>query len=69
MGASIGKPDTRVVHIAGDGSFRMNNELGTKAYNIPVIVVVVNNGTWAWSVNGFFYEERYSQTTLDRVGL
>jgi acetolactate synthase-1/2/3 large subunit len=70
MGASIGKPDTRVVHIAGDGSFRMNsNELGTmKAYNIPVIVVVVNNGTLGmvrqWQ--SFFYEERYSQTTLDR---
>lgn len=70
MGASIGRPDAKVVHIAGDGSFRMNsNELGTmKAYNIPVIIVVVNNGTLGmvrqWQ--SFFYEGRYSQTTLDR---
>lgn len=70
MGASIGKPGVRVVHIAGDGSFRMNcNELGTmKAYNIPVIIVVVNNGTLGmvrqWQ--GLFYGERFSHTTLDR---
>ena len=70
IGAALGAADKRVIHIAGDGSFRMNcNELGTlKNYNIPVIIVVVNNGTLGmvrqWQT--LFYGERYSQTTLDR---
>ncbi len=70
MGASLGMPHKRIIHMAGDGSFRMNcNELSTiKFYNIPVIIVIVNNGTLGmvrqWQT--FFYEGRYSQTTLDR---
>lgn len=68
IGAQIGNPNRRVVHIAGDGSFRMNlNELATMAaYNVPVIVVVVNNKTLGmvrqWQT--IFYGKRYSQTTL-----
>ena len=70
MGASLGMPHKRIIHMAGDGSFRMNcNELSTiKFYNIPVIIVIVNNQTLGmvrqWQT--FFYEGRYSQTTLDR---
>ena len=70
MGACLGMPNKRIIHMAGDGSFRMNcNELSTiKFYNIPVIIVIVNNGTLGmvrqWQT--FFYEGRYSQTTLDR---
>ena len=70
IGAQIGNPNRRVVHIAGDGSFRMNfNELATmKAYNVPVIVVVVNNTTLGmvrqWQT--IFYEKRYSETTLTK---
>ena len=72
-GAAIGiqcaNPKARVVHIAGDGSFRMNcNELATiQHYNLPIIIVVVNNGALGnvrmWQ--HLFYGERYSQTTLD----
>ncbi len=72
-GAAIGiqtaLPKARVVHIAGDGSFRMNcNELATiQHYNLPIIIVVVNNGTLGnvrmWQK--LFYGKRYSQTTLD----
>ena len=68
IGAQIGNPKRRVIHIAGDGSFRMNmNELATMvAYNVPVIVVVVNNKTLGmvrqWQT--IFYGKRYSQTTL-----
>ena len=45
MGAQIGNPKRRVVHIAGDGSFRMNcNELSTIShYNLPIVIVIVNN--------------------------
>ena len=70
IGAQIGMPEKQVVHIAGDGSFRMNcNELATIGYyNIPVIIIVVNNKTLGmvrqWQTS--FYEKRYSQTTLDR---
>ncbi len=73
LGASIGTqvahPDKVVFNIAGDGSFRMNfNELLTMSkYNIPVIVVVANNGVLGmvrqWQTA--FYEKRYSQTILD----
>jgi len=70
MGVSLGVPQKRVVHIAGDGSFRMNfNELATiKYYNLPVIIVIINNKTLGmvrqWQK--FFYEKRYSSTDLDR---
>lgn len=73
LGASIGtqvaNPSAYVFNIAGDGSFRMNfNELLTMSkYNIPVCVVVANNGVLGmvrqWQTA--FYEKRYSQTILD----
>ena len=45
IGASMGNMDKRVFLVTGDGSFHMNiNELVTmKSYNIPVVVVVMNN--------------------------
>lgn len=70
IGAQMGMPTKQVVHIAGDGSFRMNcNELATISYyNIPVIIVVLNNSVLGmvrqWQT--MFYEGRYSETTLDR---
>ena len=69
MGIQFAKPEARVVHIAGDGSFRMNcNELATiQHYNLPIVIVVVNNGTLGnvrlWQK--LFYGKRYSATTLD----
>ncbi len=70
MGAQVGVPDKRVISIAGDGCFRMNcNELSTISYyNIPVIIVIMNNKTLGmvrqWQT--LFYGKRYSETTLDR---
>ncbi len=69
IGIQMALPKARVVHIAGDGSFRMNcNELATIGhYNLPVVIVVVNNGTLGnvrlWQK--LFYGKRYSATTLD----
>ncbi len=69
IGAQFANPKRRVVSFAGDGSFRMNcNELATIGhYNLPVIIVVVNNGALGnvrmWQT--LFYEKHYSQTTLD----
>ncbi len=70
MGAQVGVPGKRVISVAGDGCFRMNcNELSTlQHYNIPVIIIVMNNGTLGmvrqWQT--LFYGGRYSETTLDR---
>lgn len=70
IGAKIGMPDKQVINVAGDGSFRMNcNEMATAvAYNLPVIIVIINNGTLGmvrqWQK--MFYDGRYSETTLDR---
>ena len=69
IGIQMALPSARVVHIAGDGSFRMNcNELATIGhYNLPIVIVVVNNGTLGnvrlWQK--LFYGKRYSATTLD----
>jgi acetolactate synthase-1/2/3 large subunit len=71
IGTQIGNPDSYVFNISGDGSFRMNfNELLTiSKYNLPICVVVANNGVLGmvrqWQTA--FYEKRYSQTILDSV--
>ena len=69
IGAQVANPERNVVHIAGDGSFRMNcNELATIAhYNLPITIIVVNNGVLGmvrqWQ--NLFYDKRFSETTLD----
>jgi acetolactate synthase-1/2/3 large subunit len=68
MGAKVGKPDTTVWCIDGDGCFQMTNqELATCAIEgIPIKVAVINNGNLGmvrqWQT--LFYEERYSNTEL-----
>ena len=69
MGAQIATKDP-VVLITGDGSFGMNlNELATAVtYNIPVVIVLLNNGVLGmvrqWQT--LFFEGRYSNTVLER---
>ena len=71
IGTQIGNPDSVVFNISGDGSFRMNfNELLTVSkYNLPIVVVVANNGVLGmvrqWQTA--FYGKRYSNTILDTV--
>ena len=70
IGAQVGNPDKRVIHVTGDGCFRMNcHELCTvEHYGLPIITVVFNNGTLGmvrqWQ--NLIYGKRFSQTTLDR---
>ena len=70
IGAQVGNPDKVVLHITGDGSFRMNcNELATEQYyGLPIITVLFNNGALGmvrqWQT--LTCDGRYSQTTLDR---
>ena len=70
MGSKIGNPDTKVINIAGDGSFFMNcNELSTiSKFKIPVIELIFDNNVLGmvrqWQ--RMFYNKHFSQTTLDR---
>lgn len=69
IGTKIANMNKLVILVTGDGSFRMNcNELVTIAsYNIPVIILLMNNQTlgmvrqWQKMLN----KERYSQTDID----
>ena len=67
IGARVATGDTTVL-ITGDGSFGMNlQELATVAmYNIPVIIVIMNNGVLGmvrqWQT--LFFGGRYSNTVL-----
>jgi acetolactate synthase-1/2/3 large subunit len=72
MGAKVGRPDTTVWAIDGDGCFQMTNqELATCAINdIPIKVAIINNESLGmvrqWQT--LFYSERYSNTDLQRTG-
>jgi len=69
IGAQVGNPKSRVVNVAGDGSFGMNcNELATIArFNLPVVILLMNNHTLGmvrqWQT--LFFDNHYSETTLD----
>jgi len=68
MGAKVGRPDSVVWGIDGDGCFQMTNqELVTCALEgIPVKIAVINNQSLGmvrqWQT--LFYESRYSNTDL-----
>ena len=70
IGAQVGNPDSKVINIAGDGSFGMNNiEIATAVSNkLPLVMIIMNNNVLGmvrqWQT--LFYEGRYSETTLNR---
>ncbi|MCL2438772.1 MAG: biosynthetic-type acetolactate synthase large subunit [Coriobacteriia bacterium] len=70
IGAKAANPEKTVLHITGDGSFRMNSqEMSTEEYyDLPIITCIFNNGVLGmvrqWQ--HLIFEKRYSQTTLDR---
>ena len=71
IGAQVAYPRKRTFLITGDGSFHMNlNELVTmKSYNLPVIVLVMNNTVLGmvrqWQK--LFYGSRFSHTDPHRA--
>lgn len=71
IGGQMGRPDSRVVLVTGDGSFHMNlNELVTlSTYRLPIVVLVMNNRVLGmvrqWQK--VFYERRFSQTDVPRA--
>ncbi len=68
MGAKVGRPDTIVWAVDGDGCFQMTNqELATCVQNnIPIKVAIINNSSLGmvrqWQ--NLFYDGRYSNTHL-----
>ena len=68
LGAKTANPRKNVVLFTGDGSFKMNSgEMATlRAYNIPVLIVVFNNGVLGMvrQLQNFFYKSHYSETSL-----
>ncbi len=70
IGAKIGRPDLRVVHITGDGSFHMNLNEGCTAVSqqLPIITVIFNNRVlgMVYQWQGLFYEGRISSTAPER---
>ncbi len=68
LGAKVGRPESMVWAIDGDGCFQMTNqELVTAAMNnVPIKVAIINNGALGmvrqWQT--LFYNERYSNTRL-----
>lgn len=70
LGAQIAKPNRKVIHITGDGSFYMNlNEVTTAVeYNLPIISIILNNSTLGmvrqWQT--LFYGSRYSSTDINK---
>ena len=69
IGAQVAAPDKKVVLITGDGGLQMNSQelLLLKAYNIPVKVVIINNGFLGmvrqWQE--LFNQRRYSFVDLE----
>ncbi|NTV90122.1 MAG: biosynthetic-type acetolactate synthase large subunit [Clostridiales bacterium] len=70
IGAQLGRPEKKVINVAGDGSFRMNcTEISTAVeYKLPIIIALLNNHVLGmvrqWQE--LFYDGRYSATTIDR---
>lgn len=70
IGGCVASGKKRTILFTGDGSFGMNlNELATVvSQELPITVVLLNNNVLGmvrqWQT--IFYDERYSQTTLNR---
>lgn len=69
IGAKLAKPESPVLLVTGDGSFRMNHHelLTAVKYKIPLLIVLFNNRSLGmvrqWQ--GIFNEKRYSETDVD----
>ncbi|GHU89130.1 acetolactate synthase [Clostridia bacterium] len=70
LGASVALGGVRTVLFTGDGSFHMNlQEVATAVmHGLPVVIIIMDNRVLGmvrqWQ--GLFYENRYSNTTMDR---
>ena len=69
LGAKLGNPDSHVLLITGDGSFRMNHPelLTLSRHNIPITILLFNNSSLGmvrqWQ--NLFCNSRYAQTDIN----
>lgn len=70
IGAQLGNPDKRVIHITGDASLHMNMAECCTAVsnNLPIITVIFNNGIlgMVYQLQTFFYEGHHFATAPHR---
>ncbi|MDF2501194.1 MAG: acetolactate synthase, large subunit, biosynthetic type [Anaerosporomusa subterranea] len=71
IGAQLASPDKRVVHIAGDGGFKMTGaELYTAAVNdLPIISIIINNSCLGMirQLQHAYFEQHYMSCHLPLV--
>jgi acetolactate synthase-1/2/3 large subunit len=71
IGAQLAVPDKRVVHIAGDGGFKMTGaELYTAAVNdLPIISIIINNSCLGMirQLQSAYFQRRYMSCHLPPV--
>ncbi len=71
IGAKVGRPDSRVVVIAGDGSFLMTcQQIATAVqYNIPVLILIMNDYCLGMihQLQDVLYGKRYQACDLERT--
>lgn len=70
IGAKLGRPQTLVVAVVGDGGFQMNiQELATAVINKLHIIICLLNNNWLGNVRQWqelYYGKRYQSTCLKR---
>jgi acetolactate synthase-1/2/3 large subunit len=68
IGAQVAAPGRRVILVTGDGSFGFHlQELDTMLrHNLPIVVVILNNGIWGMSLHGqqIMYGKNYSSISI-----
>ena len=71
VGASIGRPGTRVAAIMGDGSFGFTvGELETiTRYKVPLLMIVISNSVYGWikASQKAGYDQRYFSVDFNRT--
>lgn len=71
IGAQFARPNSRVVAMMGDGSFCFNaGEMETMVrYNLPIMMVCVNNSVFGWIKAGqkTQFDERYFSVDFNRT--
>jgi len=69
IGAQLGRPDMKVINIAGDGSIQMNIQemIIAVQHKLPIVIAILNNNYLGmvrqWQQ--LFYNKRYSQTDIE----
>jgi acetolactate synthase I/II/III large subunit len=68
IGVALSTPNTRVISVSGDGGFQMNMQelITAKIYNLPLIVIVLNNNTLGMvrQLQSLRFSEAYEATDL-----